>query len=136
MKRDFNKFINGYASKSKDERDKYYDEVIKPNLMNVDSGELLKILKVMNNEARTLKENYAIVDIMNYINLAYISEVYFKKSKSWLYHRIKKSVVNGKPIDFKEDELEKFQEALNHISIKLSTLSKFLDTYNQNKIFA
>lgn len=58
-------------------------------------------------------------EIIDIISLAYIAKTYFGKSKSWLYHRIKGSIVNGKPAKFKEDEILLLNSALQDISKKI-----------------
>lgn len=57
------------------------------------------------------------------INFAFIAREYFGKSKSWLYHRIKGNIVNGKPAKFTAEEKETFINALNDIKLQLSAFS-------------
>ncbi|MDR2001397.1 MAG: DUF5053 domain-containing protein [Prevotella sp.] len=108
-------------------RDKYYNDVIIPILNGENAGQFTDTLKAMKAEAKTLKENFLFMDIMDGINLAYVAERYFGKSRSWLYHRIKGSVVNGKPVHFKDEEIEKLQQAFNDMSKKLQSLSGSLN---------
>ncbi|MDR1718196.1 MAG: DUF5053 domain-containing protein [Prevotella sp.] len=105
------------------ERDRYYNEVILPVLNSEDAGQFSDTLEAMKSEAGTLKDNLLFMDITEGINLSYIAEHYFGKSKSWLYHRIKGSVVNGKPVYFKDEELMKLQQAFDDMSKKLQRLS-------------
>lgn len=108
---------------NKDERDKYYNEVILPILNNEDASQFTDTLVSLKLEAKSLKENLLFQESIEGINLAYIAEHYFGKSKSWLYHRVKGNIVNGKPAQFKDDELIKFREALQDMSKKLQELS-------------
>lgn len=58
------------------------------------------------------------------MNLAYIAEHYFGKSRSWLSQRINGNIVNGKPCGFTEDELVIFRKALRDMSHKLSVIAE------------
>lgn len=61
--------------------------------------------------------------IQNIISLSYIAEHYFKKDKSWLYHRINGTTVNGKPAAFTQEELTVLSNALKDIGTKISETS-------------
>lgn len=50
------------------------------------------------------------------LNLSYIARRYFGKDRTWLYQRLNRSVVNGKPAAFTEAELQTLSDALNKIS--------------------
>ena len=50
------------------------------------------------------------------LNLSYIAKRYFSKDRTWLYQRLNRSVVNGKPSAFTEAELQKLSDSLNEIS--------------------
>lgn len=50
------------------------------------------------------------------LNLSYIAKRYFGKDRTWLYQRLNRSVVNGKPAAFTETELQKLSDSLNEIS--------------------
>ena len=125
MKQDeLKKHFDTYAGiKTKDERDKYYIKNILPILNNENGEQFGDTLDAIINEARALKDNILFQDVMNGINLAYIAEHYFGKSKSWLYHRIKGSTINGKRVYFDDLELNKLQEAFDDMSKKLQNLS-------------
>ncbi|MDR1344886.1 MAG: DUF5053 domain-containing protein [Tannerellaceae bacterium] len=104
-------------------RNRYYDEIILPLLNNEDAGQFSDTLEAMKSETKTLKDNILFMEITKGINLSYIAEHYFGKSKSWLYHRIKGSVVNGRPVRFKDEELVNLQQAFDDMSKKLQRLS-------------
>lgn len=57
------------------------------------------------------------------INFAFIAREYFGKSRSWLYHKIKGDIVNGKPASFTPGEKETFFNALNDIKCQLSAFT-------------
>jgi len=125
MKQDeLKKHFDNYSKlKTKDERDEYYIQNILPILNNENASEFTDTLESMKSEAKALKDNIIFQDVMNGINLAYIAEHYFGKSKSWLYHRIKGSTINGKRVYFNDVELLKLQDAFEDMSKKLQTLS-------------
>ena len=58
--------------------------------------------------------------------MAYIAKTYFKKSRSWLAHKLNGNVVNGKPSQFTEDEIKTLRFALNDMASKLSMMSTTL----------
>lgn len=121
------KHFDAYAQiKTKAERDKYYIENILPILNNENAEEFTDTLLGIKSEAKALKDNILFQDVMNGINLAYIAEHYFGKSKSWLYHRIKGSTINGKRVYFDDIELMKLQDAFDDMGKKLQQLSNSL----------
>lgn len=65
-------------------------------------------------------------EITDMISMAYIAKTYFKKSRSWLAHKLNGNVVNGKPSQFTEDEIKTLRFALNDMASKLSMMSTTL----------
>lgn len=61
-------------------------------------------------------------DIQDVISLSYIAKEFFGKDRTWLYHRINRTLINGKPAAFTEDELKVLSAALKTIG------SRFIDT--------
>ena len=57
------------------------------------------------------------------ISMSYIAKHYFKKDRTWLYHRINGTVINGCKSAFTDDELKIFRFALEEIGAKISGLS-------------
>ena len=57
------------------------------------------------------------------IPFAYIARKYFKKSRPWLYQRVNGSIVNGKPCQFKEEEVKIFNQALKEVGQRIGSLS-------------
>ena len=54
--------------------------------------------------------------ILEIISITYISETYFKKSRSWFSQRLNGHLVNGIPVSFTDSEIKTLSDALNDIS--------------------
>ncbi len=65
-------------------------------------------------------------EITNMVSMAYIAKTYFKKSRSWLAHKLNGNIVNGKPSQFTEEELKTLRFALNDMASKLRVMSDSL----------
>lgn len=65
----------------------------------------------------TVKEKMG--DLTRILSLAEVSRKYFRKSSSWLYHKINGIDGNGNPTSFTDEELETLRQAMNDISEKL-----------------
>lgn len=59
---------------------------------------------------------------LNILPLSHIAEHYFKKSRQWLYQRINGNIVNGKPAQFTDEEIETLNFALQDISKKIGSI--------------
>lgn len=70
---------------------------------------------------KTVKQKMS--DILLDVSCAKISERYFGKSRSWLYHKMD-GVNNGKPDDFNEAEKETLRSALLDLSERISKCAK------------
>ena len=57
------------------------------------------------------------------IPFAYIAREYFRKSMTWLYQRVNGSIVNGKPCQFKDEEIVIFNNALKDVGQRIGSLS-------------
>lgn len=88
---------------------------------------LLSLAKVKTDALRADIESYTLHQRMgsltDVINLAYIAEHYFGKSRQWLYQRLKGQIVNGKPAAFKPQEEETFKAALNDIGLRIAAFT-------------
>lgn len=62
-------------------------------------------------------------EITDMVSMAYIAKTYFKKSRSWLAHKLNGNMVNGKPSQFTEEELKTLRYALSDMASKLSDMS-------------
>lgn len=65
-------------------------------------------------------------EITDMVSMAYIAKTYFKKSRSWLAHKLNCNIVNGKPSQFTEEELKTLRFALNDMASKLRVMSDSL----------
>ena len=75
----------------------------------------MEIIVKQNRE--TVKQKMS--DILLDVSWAKISEKYFGKSRSWLYHKMN-GMNNGKPDDFDEAEKEVLRNALLDLSQRIS----------------
>lgn len=62
-------------------------------------------------------------EVTDAISLSYIAKNYFGKESAWLYQRLNRSIVNGKPASFSQTELTVLADALKDLSRKLSDTS-------------
>lgn len=61
-------------------------------------------------------------EVSKFVNLSYIAEHYFNKSRSWLSQRINGHIVAGKPRYLSDKEKETLNYALKDMSKKLGSL--------------
>ena len=64
-----------------------------------------------------------LLDIKEIVSLSYISKNYFKKTRSWLHHKINGNIKNGKPCAFTKEELTILNFALQDISKKIGAIA-------------
>lgn len=57
------------------------------------------------------------------VNLTYLSQRFFGKSLSWLSQRLNHNEVNGKKVDFTQEELYRMSNALQTVALELQDLS-------------
>ena len=60
----------------------------------------------------------ALSDVYEDVNWTYLAQNYFRKSRSWLYHKFS-GRNNGKPDDFSEVDRERLKGALMDIADRL-----------------
>lgn len=60
------------------------------------------------------------------LNLSYIAKRYFNKDRTWLYQRLNRSMVNGKPAAFTENELRILSDSLRELSHIIQQISSNL----------
>lgn len=84
---------------------------------------LLATIQALKPRIDTLRVRELLEQITPMINLAYIAENYFHKSRSWFSQRINGAIVNGQPATFKPDEIKILADALQDISRKISAVS-------------
>ena len=64
--------------------------------------------------------------ILDIVSMAYISEKYFNKSRSWFNHRLNNSKINGVPVSFNESELKTLSFALDDIGTKMKDTARLI----------
>lgn len=62
-------------------------------------------------------------EALDALNLSYIARRYFNKDRTWLYQRLNRSTVNGKPTAFSESELKILSDSLDGIGHLLQQTS-------------
>jgi len=64
--------------------------------------------------------------VLDIVSMAYISENYFYKSRSWFNHRLNNSKINGVPVSFNEDEIKTLSFALDDIGTKMKDTARLI----------
>ena len=115
------RFVN---SKTEAERDAVSEEIRK--LCDADATGVatatLDMIKETNAEASMLVLREQIKDILPAVSLAYVAKTYFNKTRQWLYQRINGTMVNGRPAQFTQDEIDTLNGALKDIGNRLSSI--------------
>ncbi len=62
-------------------------------------------------------------EVLPILPMSYIAEHYFQKTKSWFYQRLNGNIVNGKPAQFTEKEIETLNFALQDLSKRLGSVN-------------
>ena len=74
-------------------------------------------------ESREFRVKEAIEPVIPALNLSFIAENYFHKSRSWFSQRLTGATVNGKPARFTSEELDVLAYALKDISKKIADIN-------------
>jgi len=64
--------------------------------------------------------------VLDIVSMAYISENYFHRSRSWFNHRLNNSKVNGLPVSFNENEVKTLSFALDDIGTKMKDTARLI----------
>lgn len=75
----------------------------------------------------------AMFDVCLLVNFSEIARTYFKKSVNWFNQRLHGHTVNGKPAEFKPDELKTLSDALRDIANKLVLAADEVDNLRMQK---
>lgn len=79
------------------------------------------------NELQQIKEEILVRDqlaeVAKFVNLSYIADNYFHKSKAWLSQRIHGNVISGKPRYLSDKDKEILNSALKDMADKLGSLT-------------
>ncbi|MDR3266498.1 MAG: DUF5053 domain-containing protein [Tannerella sp.] len=62
--------------------------------------------------------------ILDIVSIAYVSEKYFHKSRSWFTQRLNNNQVNGIPASFTNEELKILSAALDDIGTKMKETAR------------
>ena len=81
------------------------------------------LIKTTADEVQEQRMAERLGEITDMVSMAYIAKTYFKKSRSWLAHKLNGNIVNGKPSQFTDEELNTLRFALNDMSNKLNSMS-------------
>lgn len=81
------------------------------------------------NELKEIQEDLTmkmqLEEISKFVNLSYIAEHYFNRSRSWLVQRINGNTVMGKPRYLNESEKQTLNMALQDMANKLGSLTVY-----------
>jgi len=75
-------------------------------------------------ETSIKKDLGSVLDVLNWAGM---SRVYFGKSTAWLYHKLDGIDGNGKPCSFNEEEMELLKSSFKDLASKLNDLSENLN---------
>ena len=81
------------------------------------------LIKTTADEVQEQRMAERLGEITDMVSMAYIAKTYLKKSRSWLAHKLNGNIVNGKPSQFTDEELNTLRFALNDMSDKLNSMS-------------
>lgn len=84
---------------------------------------LLSTLQALRPRVMTLRVREAIEPVLPILNMAYIAENHFHKSRAWLSQRLNGAVVGGTVVTFKPTEINILADALRDISKKLEEVA-------------
>ena len=62
----------------------------------------------------------SMIELSDYIKFSAIAKTHFNKSSNWILQRLHGYEVNGKPAQFKPEEMNVFVQALRGIAAKLN----------------
>jgi hypothetical protein len=79
---------------------------------------------VAKQEHITMKQKMS--DILLDVSWAKLSEKYFGRSRSWLYHKLD-GINNGKPDDFNDSEKETLRRALLDLASRINICANNID---------
>lgn len=112
------------TAKTVEEKNKIKKQILSLNEDNAEAfGDImLNDIKETNMALNRLLIREQLKSILPIISISYIAKQYFNKSKDWLYQRINGNIVNGKPAQFNEKEIELLNHALQDISKKIGSV--------------
>ena len=58
-------------------------------------------------------------DLLRVLNVSYIAERFFGRSRSWFSQKLNNHIKNGTPVSFTPEELETFRNALYTLAMEI-----------------
>jgi len=90
----------------------------------------LEIIKEGVEKAAAFTDDIIIYDMLgdlpDYVSFSKIAKSYFGKTSGWLYHRLKGTLINGKPARFTTEQKQKLAEAFSEIAKEFNKASLML----------
>jgi len=84
-------------------------------------------LKDLTNHVNGVIENVDVkiqlMEVSKIVSLSYIANIYFNKTRQWLYQKINGNIVNGKVATFTDTEKQTLNNALKDISNKIGSIA-------------
>ena len=87
---------------------------------------LQKIEERMNRPRTEIWQKLESADLLLAVSWMYISNKYFKKSASWLHHKIDGYDKDGNVVMFTDDEIKTLKEAIRDLSQRLDSFAETL----------
>lgn len=87
---------------------------------------LQKIEERMNRPKTEVFHKLESADLLLAVSWMYISNKYFKKSASWLHHKIDGYDKDGNVVMFTDDEIKTLKEAIKDLSQRLDSFAETL----------
>jgi len=81
-------------------------------------------VKKANELIRQVNIRLQMEDILEAVSMSYISENYFHKSRSWFTQRLNNCKVNGVPVSFSDEEINKLSLALDELGTKMKETAR------------
>lgn len=117
--KDLERSLNNRTEKEQEE----FNLSLKEKYRNMPAEGIETVLTDVGSRINELKSLVDLEEITKVVSITYIAETYFKRSRSWLAHRINGNIVNGKPVSFTSSEMEILKNALLDISNKMREAS-------------
>lgn len=129
MKEDIEKlkerFVNAESEAAIEEIDKEM-RILADKDMEKFAADMLECIQDTNNEANEVLLRDKLESVLPFISVATLAKTYFKRSPQWFYQRLNGSVVNGKSINFSNNELKILSNALVDIGKRITQAAAFV----------
>lgn len=98
------------------------DKKIMEEFVTYHVGLLKKDVEEIGNQLKRIEVKQQLQSVVDLLPLSYIAKNYFNKSSAWLYQCLNRNVVKGKVQEFKPEEIETLNYALQDISKKIGSV--------------